>query len=81
MIDQMQFLIGKAWEVFNFEIRLDNFSFQIWQPFAFVIIITTILKIIFGDIQWIWNYKVNENRMEVMRNMRYTQWNKKRLKK
>jgi hypothetical protein len=80
MIQQMQFLIGKAWEVFNFTITIDAYSFQIWQPFAFVIIITTMLKIIFADFQWVWNYKINENRMEVMRNMKYTQWNKKRLK-
>lgn len=77
MLDNMKFLFEKVWVFFTMKLNIDGYKFEIWHPYAFAIIVTVILKMIFSDIEWYWNYKINDNRMEVMRNMKYTQWHRK----
>jgi hypothetical protein len=78
MIEKMAFLISKAWSVLSFKITIDGYSFEIWQPFAYAMIIKIILQLIISDISWGSNRKMNVEGNEALRNRKYTPWYKKR---
>jgi hypothetical protein len=72
MLQQMQFLIGKAWEVLNLTVRIDTYSFQIWQPFAFAILINLFINLLMNV-----NLKPSktQNSDNILENKKYTPWN------
>ena len=72
MIQQMSFLISKAWEVLNLTVKIDTFSFQIWQPFAFAIIINLFINLLMNV-----NIQPNkaQNSDDIQENKKYTPWN------